>query len=70
KNPRLEPECITKEEGVVVTRREQRGDEPGTTTRRTQAGPWTLVALVCNISAPVLCQGSRTLHAGICFSAG
>ena len=40
---RLEPECITKEEGVVVTRREQRGDGPGTTTRRTQAGPWTLV---------------------------
>ena len=28
---------------MVVTRREQRGDEPGTTTRRTQAGPWTLV---------------------------
>ena len=43
KKPRLEPECITKGEGVVVTRREQRGDGPGTTTRRTQAGPWTLV---------------------------
>ena len=28
---------------MVVTRREQRGDGPGTTTRRTQAGPWTLV---------------------------
>ena len=28
------------------------------------------VARVCNISAAVLCQGSRTLHAGICFSAG
>ena len=27
---------------MVVTRREQRGDGPGT-TRRTQAGPWTLV---------------------------
>ena len=40
---RLEPECITKEEGVAVTRREQRGDGPGTTTRRTQTGPWTLV---------------------------
>ena len=34
KNPTLEPECITKEEGVVVTRREQRGDGPGTTTTR------------------------------------
>ena len=28
---------------MVVTRREQRGDGPGITTRRTQAGPWTLV---------------------------
>ena len=28
---------------MVVTRREQRGDGPGATTRRTQAGPWTLV---------------------------
>ena len=28
---------------MVVTRREQRGEGPGTTTRRTQAGPWTLV---------------------------
>ena len=28
---------------MVVTRRDQRGDGPGTTTRRTQAGPWTLV---------------------------
>ena len=26
---------------MVVTRREQRGDGPGT-TRRTQTGPWTL----------------------------
>lgn len=28
---------------MVVTRREQRGDRSGTTTRRTQAGQWTLV---------------------------